>query len=335
MRERPPPFAMQKVEGSSPFIRSKEKPRKRGFFCLPRWLDIDCVRAGVASGPSRRGRTRQPTADRLLRRRGVTHHTSLRGDARAPSEGPSNWGQARARTSAKRCSARTPKRAWRESFAFVVAGLVRPQRKRARWRGVPSAVGCSAVSSSRTARSSSSLRGRGRLRKPLRGAGQAKRAVAARIGAGLAEVADERLHLAAVVLDEGDDALDPLRLRLLAAVEALGEAVAQLVERRRLLEQREALAHVGDLQLDEAPLLEVAERCDDRARAPRPARRLAGRCSSRCGPSCRSRARGAGSRRGRRRRPRTRRPTRRSPGARCSPRRTACPARGSRRARGR
>ena len=39
-------------------------------------------------------------------------------------------------------------------LAFVVAGLERPQRKRARWRGVPSAVGCSAVSSSRTARCS-------------------------------------------------------------------------------------------------------------------------------------------------------------------------------------
>ena len=29
---------MQKVEGSSPFIRS-QKPRKRGFFDLPRWLE--------------------------------------------------------------------------------------------------------------------------------------------------------------------------------------------------------------------------------------------------------------------------------------------------------
>src|SRR3954451_872171 len=106
-------------------------------------------------------------------------------------------------------------------------------------------------------------RARSRLRKPLSGSGEARRAVAARIGARLAEVTDERLHLAAVVLDEGDDALDPLRLRLLAAVEALGEAVAQLVERRRLLEQREPLSYVGDLQLDEPPLLEIAERFDD------------------------------------------------------------------------
>jgi hypothetical protein len=30
-RERPPTFAMQKVEGSSPFIRSPLKPRNRGF----------------------------------------------------------------------------------------------------------------------------------------------------------------------------------------------------------------------------------------------------------------------------------------------------------------
>ena len=56
------------------------------------------------------------------------------------------------------------------------------------------------------------LRRRGRLRNALGGAGQAIGAVAARIGAGLAEVGDERLHLAAIVLDEGDDACDPLRL---------------------------------------------------------------------------------------------------------------------------
>src|SRR3954466_3674941 len=91
------------------------------------------------------------------------------------------------------------------------------------------------------------FRGRSRLRKALDGSGQAVRAVAARIGTGLAEVADERLHLAAIVLDEGDDSLDPLRLRPLAAVEALGQAVAQLVQRRRLLQQREALTHVGNL----------------------------------------------------------------------------------------
>src|SRR6478735_2942252 len=56
------------------------------------------------------------------------------------------------------------------------------------------------------------FRGRGRLRKALGGSGQAVRTVAARICTGLAEVADERLHLAAIVLDEGDDSLDPLHL---------------------------------------------------------------------------------------------------------------------------
>src|SRR5436305_1771153 len=58
-------------------------------------------------------------------------------------------------------------------------------------------------------------RRRGRVRNPLGRAGQAERAVAARLGAGFAEVADERLHLTAVVLDEGDHSLDPLRFRLL------------------------------------------------------------------------------------------------------------------------
>src|SRR4051794_34429933 len=87
--------------------------------------------------------------------------------------------------------------------------------------------------------------------------------MAARIGSRFAEIADEGLHLAAVVLDEGDDPLDALRFRLLAAVEALGQAIAELVERRRLLEQREALPNVGDLQLDESLLFEIAERGDD------------------------------------------------------------------------
>src|SRR4051812_22077528 len=106
-------------------------------------------------------------------------------------------------------------------------------------------------------------RARSRLRKPLSGSGEAIRAVAARIGARLAEVTHERLHLAAVVLDEGNDALDPLCLRLLAAVEPCGEPVAQLVERPWLLQKREALAHVCDLQLHETALFEVAERFDD------------------------------------------------------------------------
>src|SRR5436305_7376762 len=80
---------------------------------------------------------------------------------------------------------------------------------------------------------------RSRLRQPAGSSGQTVRAVTARFGERLAEVADECLHLAAVVLDERDDALDPLRLRLLAAVEALRQAVAQLCERRRPVQQRE------------------------------------------------------------------------------------------------
>ena len=56
------------------------------------------------------------------------------------------------------------------------------------------------------------FRGCSRLREALGRAGQAILTVAARLGAGLAEVADERLHLAAIVLDESDDSLDPLRL---------------------------------------------------------------------------------------------------------------------------
>ena len=51
----------------------------------------------------------------------------------------------------------------------------------------------------------------------------------ARLGAHLAEVADERVDLAAVVRDERDDARDPLHLGLLATLEPLDEAVEQLV----------------------------------------------------------------------------------------------------------
>ena len=59
---------------------------------------------------------------------------------------------------------------------------------------------------------------------------EAERAVAARFRARLAEVGDERLHLAAVVGDERDDARDPLGFGLLAALEPRGERVADLVE---------------------------------------------------------------------------------------------------------
>src|SRR3954467_8088290 len=97
----------------------------------------------------------------------------------------------------------------------------------------------------------------------LRGPGQAERAVAAWVGAQLAEVADERLHLAALVLDEREHALDPLGLRLLAALEALGELVDERRLRRRPREQSEALPHVRRLQLDEPALLEVVERAHD------------------------------------------------------------------------
>src|SRR4051794_6551477 len=107
------------------------------------------------------------------------------------------------------------------------------------------------------------LPGRLRRRDALRRAGQAERAVAARRRSSLPEVADERLHLAAVVLDERDDALDPLGLGLLAPFEPLDEAVALLGERRGLPQQRVALAHVRRLQLREPALLEVPERGDD------------------------------------------------------------------------
>jgi len=56
------------------------------------------------------------------------------------------------------------------------------------------------------------VRGQGRRRNDLGRPGQAIRTVAAWLGTGFAEVADERLHLAAIVFDEGDDSLDPLGL---------------------------------------------------------------------------------------------------------------------------
>ena len=94
-------------------------------------------------------------------------------------------------------------------------------------------------------------------------AGQAEGAVAARLRSRLTEVADERLHLAAVMRHELDDACDPRRLGLLAAVEPFGESVGEGGERRRFRPQRVALTRVGRLQLDETLLLEVAERGDD------------------------------------------------------------------------
>ena len=81
----------------------------------------------------------------------------------------------------------------------------------------------------------------------------------------LAEVADERVDLAAVVRDERDDARDPLDLGLLPPLEPVDEAREQLVPRSRLREHREALAHVARAQLDEPLLLEMTERRDDAA----------------------------------------------------------------------
>ena len=89
--------------------------------------------------------------------------------------------------------------------------------------------------------------------------------MAARLGAHLAEVADERVDLAALVGDERDDARDPLHLGLLPPLEAVDEARQQLVPRPGLREHREALAHVARAQLDQPLLLEMAERGDDAA----------------------------------------------------------------------
>ena len=103
------------------------------------------------------------------------------------------------------------------------------------------------------------------LGETLRCSGEAERAVAARLGAHLAEVADERVDLAALVGDERDDARDPLHLGLLPPLEAVDEARQQLIPRPGLREHREALAHVARAQLDEPLLLEMAERGNDAA----------------------------------------------------------------------
>jgi hypothetical protein len=67
------------------------------------------------------------------------------------------------------------------------------------------------------------------LRKLLGCAGEAEAAMAARLLAQLTEVADELVDLAAVMGDERDDLPNPVSLGPLAAVEALDEAVEQLV----------------------------------------------------------------------------------------------------------
>ena len=92
---------------------------------------------------------------------------------------------------------------------------------------------------------------------------EAVAAVPAAVGELLAEVRDERLHLTAVVLDEVGHALDARRLPRLTALQALADRLEQPLARRWPGQKRVALAHVGRLQLDQALLLEVAERSDD------------------------------------------------------------------------
>ena len=120
-----------------------------------------------------------------------------------------------------------PKSGSRVSFGGVVAGLVIPQRKRARCLGAPSASGWpprarQARAGRRLDRSAARLAARGSR---CGASVEAVAAVPARLGARLAEVADERVHLAAVVRDELEDALDPRCLGPLAALEALEQAL--------------------------------------------------------------------------------------------------------------
>ena len=171
-------------------------------------------------------------------------------------------------------------------------------------------------------------RRRARLGKLLRRAGETERAVAARLRAHLAEVADELVDLAAVVGDERDDAADPLRLGPLAALEALDEAVEQLVaaspggrEPCSAVARRRPGARSAPAARDARARRRSG--CAPRRGRPRPRR---DRGSSTCARSCRSRRGGAGSRPGRDRRPRTRRRTSRSRAGSCSRRRTAFPA---------
>ena len=105
-------------------------------------------------------------------------------------------------------------------------------------------------------------RGRWKL---LRAPAQAMAAVSARLRAHLAEVADERLHLAAGVRDEREHVLDAPRLGGLPPHEALAQAVDHLVGGIGLLDERVAPAQLGRLELDEALLVEVLERRDDPA----------------------------------------------------------------------
>jgi hypothetical protein len=105
------------------------------------------------------------------------------------------------------------------------------------------------------------------LGKPLGVAGQAVRAMPARLRARPAEVADERADLAAVVGDELEHAFDPRRLGAFATREALDQPAGELVLRAREREQRVALAQLGRLQLDETLLVEVLDAATIRLRS--------------------------------------------------------------------
>jgi hypothetical protein len=85
----------------------------------------------------------------------------------------------------------------------------------------------------------------------LGASGQAVAAVAARLGARLAEVGDEGLHLTAVVGDEREDVLYSLGLRALAAAEALEQMLDELALRIGACRDRIALSHLGRGQLNE------------------------------------------------------------------------------------
>ena len=138
-----------------------------------------------------------------------------------------------ASTSSKRRSATTPNSGSRVSFARVVAGLVIPQRNRARWRAAPSAAGLAPTSAASALSSTSADSGGAASASGSRCAAPVRQKVQWPHGsaAHLAEVADERVDLAAVVGDERDDAPDPLRLRLLPPLEPLDQARQQLVPR--------------------------------------------------------------------------------------------------------
>src|SRR5262249_58618050 len=79
----------------------------------------------------------------------------------------------------------------------------------------------------------------------------AERTVAAVATVLFAEVAQQRVCLAARVLDQVDDVLDACDLLLLAAREALGQIGDEPCDVRALDETGKALAHARDLQLEQ------------------------------------------------------------------------------------